>query len=330
MSSTEAVSLSVIIPTYNRSAHVRDCLVSLRESGVPDLEIIVSDDGSSDDTAAVVAATAPQARYVWQPNSGTPATARNRGFALSRGRYVAFLDCDDRWLPDTPANIVALLDRHADVDAIFADARIVGMAGSPTSWLEYAPGPGLFALPQRQPEPGFHVFERRPFFHRTIERNPVFISALIMRREAFERAGGFDPELRGAADWELWMRMAAQTTFACWTQPLAIYLRHDDCMSYDAEHMGKEFWLALKKCLEKCPELTADERELLRGRLRQAHFVYGYHAYDRGHYREARGRFASMMGDCGFEARIALLWLLCALPFGLGRGLRKIKQALGC
>jgi glycosyltransferase involved in cell wall biosynthesis len=69
--------LSVIIPTYNRSGYVRDCLLALREAGVPDLDVLVADDGSTDDTAAVVAATEPAARYLWQPNSGTPETTRN-------------------------------------------------------------------------------------------------------------------------------------------------------------------------------------------------------------------------------------------------------------
>src|SRR2546421_3478299 len=117
-------ALSCIIPTYNRSGYVRECLVALRESGVPDLEVIVSDDGSTDDTREVVAATDPRAKYLYQPNTGTPATARNAAFAVSRGRCVGFLDCDDAWLPDAPSKAVALLDRYPDVDAVFADARM--------------------------------------------------------------------------------------------------------------------------------------------------------------------------------------------------------------
>src|SRR5205807_7291129 len=101
---------TVIVPTYNRSGYVRDCLTGLRQSGVPDLEVIVADDGSTDDTREVVGATDPRAKYLWQPNTGTPATARNAAFAVSTGRYVAFLDCDDAWLPGAPAEAVRLLD----------------------------------------------------------------------------------------------------------------------------------------------------------------------------------------------------------------------------
>src|SRR5947209_11960918 len=118
------LALTVIIPTYNRSGYVRECLTALRQSGVPDLEVVVADDGSMDDTREVVAATDPAAKYLWQPNTGTPATARNAAFKISRGRYVAFLDCDDAWLPGVPARAVQLLDRYPEVDVLFADARM--------------------------------------------------------------------------------------------------------------------------------------------------------------------------------------------------------------
>src|SRR5947209_13976812 len=140
------LALTVIIPTYNRSGYVRDCLTALRESGVPDLEVIVADDGSTDDTAAVVAATDPRARYLRQENTGTPATARNLGFRLCRGRYVGFLDCDDLWLPDAPARAVELLDRHPEVDVLFAEAKMGNPQEGYRSWIEIGGQDEFFRL----------------------------------------------------------------------------------------------------------------------------------------------------------------------------------------
>src|SRR5262245_4386578 len=114
-----SASLTVIVPTFNRSGYVRRCLTTLRACGLLDPQVIVADDGSTDDTREVVAATDPAAVYLWQPNTGTPATARNAGFAHATGRYVAFLDCDDEWLPGTAARAVALLDKYPDVDVLF-------------------------------------------------------------------------------------------------------------------------------------------------------------------------------------------------------------------
>lgn len=322
------VSLSVIIPTYNRAGYVRNCLTALAKSGVPDLEVIVADDGSTDDTRAVVAATAPGAAYLWQPNSGTPATARNAGFAVSRGRYVAFLDCDDAWLPDAPAEAVRLLDRHPDVDVLFAEARVGNPDCGYESWIEAAGQRAFHDLPGREPEPGFRVLDRRPFFRRMAVRNPVFIGACVLRREAFAAVGMFDPSLRGAADWELWLRMAARYTFAFMAAPLALYTRHPDNMSADQDGMVDEFARALSNVLAKC-DLPADDRRLVAARLRHHLFNHAYLAYDRGSYRAARGRFARAWRSGDHSPRTAAYWLACLLPGAAVRRLRGLKHTVG-
>ena len=321
-------SLSVIIPTFNRSEFVRDCLRGLRRCGVDGLEIIVADDGSTDDTAKVVAETDPRARYVWQTNTRTPATARNRGFEMTQGRYVAFLDCDDEWLPDAPARAVELLDRYPEVDVLFAEARMGNRAEGFASWIALGGQTAFFELPSRRPEADIRILERGPFFRRMAERNPVFIGAVVMRREAFARSGGFDPELRGAADWELWLRMASQMTFAFMNQPLAIYTRHVDNMSSDHDGMGREFCLALKKVRDRCHWLTPEDRAWIEQRLRHHLFGHGYRAYDRADFRAARVRFGELLRECGPELRGGLYWSLSALPFGIPRGLRRLKHAL--
>jgi glycosyltransferase involved in cell wall biosynthesis len=320
-------ALSVIMPTYNRAGYVRQCLRSLRACGVDGLEVVVADDGSTDDTAQVVAAD-PAAKYFRQVNTGTPATARNRGFELSGGRHVAFLDCDDEWLPDAPARAVELLDRYPEVDVLFAEARMGNPAEGYRSWIDTGGQAAFFELPCSRPEADFRVLERGPFFRRLAERNPVFIGAVVMRREAFVRSGGFDPELRGAADWELWLRMASRMTFGYLDRPLAVYTRHLDNMSSDHDGMCREFCLALKKARDKCVWLAPDQRARVEERLRHHLFSHAYHAYERGDRGAARARFADLLCECGWEARGAAYWALCALPFGLAGGLRRLKHAL--
>jgi glycosyltransferase involved in cell wall biosynthesis len=321
-----AVSLSVIIPTYNRSEFVRKCLISLRQSGVPDLEIVVVDDGSTDDTAEVVVATHPGAIYLSQKNSG-PAAARNRGFRLSRGRYVAFLDCDDEWLPEAPAGAIALLDRHPEVDLLFADARMGNRDDGFTSWIESGGQAEFFQLPHRELEPGFRLMESGPLFRRMALRNPVFIGAVVMRREAFAHTGMFDAQLCGAADWNLWLRMAGTTTFAYWHEPLAIYIKHVDGMSNDLDGMRKEFCMALRK-LPVQVSLTPVDQAWVAEQLRHHLFSYAYRAFNRGEYVEARKRFADLLQLSGWEARGFLYWAACHLPFGMPGWVRKLKRSL--
>lgn len=317
--------LTCVIPTFNRSGYVRDCLTALQRSGVADLEAIVSDDGSTDDTKEVAAATDPRAKYLWQPNSGTPSTARNAAFAVSTGRYVGFLDCDDSWLPDAPARAVQLLDRHPEVDVLFADARMGNPEQGFVSWIESAGEAAFFELPHREVEPGFRVLERTPFFRRMIVRNPVFIGACIMRREAFAAAGGFDPKLRGAADWELWMRMASRFTFGFMAEPLAVYTRHLDNMSSDFDGMGREFCLALDGVLRKA-ELSPADRAAVRAGLRYNRYNFAYVAYDQGRLAEARRRFGDAIRGGDLRPRTLALAAACCLPAGVVARLRRLKR----
>jgi glycosyltransferase involved in cell wall biosynthesis len=318
-------ALTCIIPTYNRASYVRDCLIALRKSGVADLEVIVSDDGSTDDTAAVVAATDPAAKYLWQANSGTPSTARNAAFAVSTGRYVGFLDCDDAWLPGTAATAVRLLDGCPEIDVLFGDARMGNPDEGYVSWIESAGQEAFFRLPHREPEPGFRVLDRRALFRRMAIRNPLFIGACIMRREAFEKTGGFDPDLRGAADWDLWLRMASRFTFGFLHAPLAIYTRHLDNMSSDHDHMIGEFCQTLANTLRNC-ELVPEDQQWIRRQLRHHLFSHAYLAYDRGDTAEAAKRFrrAVLAGD-GRPMTLALA-TTCLLPTWAVRKLRRLKQ----
>ncbi len=319
-------SLSVIIPTYNRAEFVRSCLKALEECGVPDLEVIVVDDGSTDDTKHVVVSSPLKPRYIRQKNAG-PAVARNNGFQHSRGRFVGFLDCDDEWLPGAPAQALGFMKHHPEVDVLFAEALLGSRDSGFASWIEIA-GQGAFQqLPHEVVEPNFRVLERDAFFRRLAERNAVFLGSTILRREAFENIGYFDPQLCGAADWNLWLRMAATMTFAYWDEPLAIYTKHPDGMSNDQEGMNKEFCQALSKLLRQVV-LTIEQRNWTKSRLRHHLFGYAYRAFSRGDFSEARHRFSDLMWLNGFELRGFLYWVCCSLPFGMNRRVRRLKQRI--
>jgi hypothetical protein len=97
-------------------------------------------------------------------------------------------------------------------------------------------------------------------------------------------------------------------------------------MSRDNDHMSEDFCLALEKVRKKCTSLQPAERRLVSGRLRYLRFGHAYAAYDRGDYRTARQRFGEMLRHCGFEFRTAFFWVLCCLPFGVIRTMRRLRQ----
>jgi glycosyltransferase involved in cell wall biosynthesis len=332
LSCPDQPSLSVIIPTYNRSELVRECLMALQSCGVKPIEAIVADDGSTDDTAEMIKRIDPRTRYIWQPNSGTPSTARNKGFSICHGKYIAFVDCDDRWLPGAAAQVVRLLDTYPEVDVLFTDAQMGNDREGYCSWIEIAGEAAFFKLPCKQPETGFRIFSRQPFFQRMAVRNPVFISAVILRREAFERSGMFDPELRGAADWELWLRMASTMTFGYCAEPLSIYTRHLDSnanMSNDHDGMRQEFIWALEKVLAKCPHLPQEDTTLLRRQLRHHLFGHAYAAYNRGEIPLAHRRFSELRRKMGLKPVELAYLFACALPAPILARLRNIKHIMG-
>jgi glycosyltransferase involved in cell wall biosynthesis len=316
--------VSIIIPTYNRAGFVRTCLEALKEAGAPSYEAIVVDDGSTDDTEEVVAVTDPRAKFIPQANAG-PAAARNNGFKHSRGKYICFLDCDDEWLPGQAAEPLAFLERHPEVDLVFADAQMGNRETGFSSFIEMAGQETFFQLPHNPVEEGFRILEREPFFNRLIVRNAVFLGATILRREAFETVGPFDTELCGAADWNLWMRMSQRLFFAYWQEPLAIYTQHAGGMSKDDDGMSREFCNALRKLPGQIP-LMGEQKKRVQKQLHHHLFSFAYKAYARGDWPEARRRFDDVLATCGQDMKTMAYSLITRMP--LGKKIRTVKQRL--
>ena len=186
-------TVSVVIPTYNRADYVTHAARSALEQDVPGgVEVIVVDDGSTDNTAAVVASLDPKVQYVRQENRREGA-ARNNGAARARGAYFAFLDSDDYYLPGKLAGDVARLDAPDRPALVYSRA------------LNVDPEDRVLGA-RRLPTPQGDVF-----WHLARE-NFIPMSTVAVRADCFRACGGFGEELAlsGTADWAMWMRMAAR------------------------------------------------------------------------------------------------------------------------
>lgn len=319
------VALSVIVATYNQAAFVRGCLASVRAGGLDGVEVIVADDGSADGTREAVAAADPGAVYLWAPNTGGPSAPRNRGFAAGRGRYVTFLDMDDEWLPSAAARAVGLLDRHPDIDVLFADARYGNARDGFVSWIDLAGQEAFRRLPRRELEANFYRMEGRPLFRHMTGRNAVCGCACFARREAFAAAGGFDTTYWGGEDWEVWMRLAASRAFGFLDEPLAVYYRHPGNMTNNRDRLTGGFCRALRNVLAKA-ELGPHERRLVRRRIQNMLFSYAYLAYDRGDPGTARERFRAAIRAGNRRPMTLALAAASHLPGWLTGRLRRFKR----
>ena len=229
-----APTISVILPTHNRGEWLPGAIASVLNQTFTDWELIVVDDGSQDDSAAVVELFRADARvrYVAQPQQGRSA-ARNRGIAMAQGKWLAFLDSDDRYLP------------HGLQDHLHTAARQTELAMSLGGY-EYIN------------DQGQHLGERRPWDEGDLGLPAWLFNCLAMpgsvmiARSWLARIGGFDPECEIAEDWDLFLRLAASGAGMAWTKTLVCqYRQHagQSVLGLTQHHQGTQ--RALQKVFQQ-------------------------------------------------------------------------------
>lgn len=204
MSEGSCPTVSVIIPAYNHARFLGEALESVLAQTYKDCEIVVVDDGSTDDTRTVATSYAPRVRYYFQPHGGE-GNARNAGIRVTSGRYVAFLDADDTWAPEKLAKQVAYLDAHPEVGVVFTSYLKTDEAGKP-----------LTVEPKRFPY-------TRSAFETMLIWPYGSMNVAVVRRTCLDRVGGFDETLLFGTDWDIWLRVAQHYGMANLDQPLATY-----------------------------------------------------------------------------------------------------------
>ena len=138
----------MIIPAYNSAFSLRAAIQSVLDQSYSEFEILVIDDGSTDDTERVARSFGDQISYFRQENRGAGA-ARNHGIARSRGKYVAFLDSDDLWLPTKLEEQIPMLDRDAELGLVYTDWAVVPDQGQPEpSFLSSRPAASGYVFDQ--------------------------------------------------------------------------------------------------------------------------------------------------------------------------------------
>ncbi len=226
--------ISVIIPTHDRLVMLREAVISVRAQTFTDLELIVVDDGSQDDTWAWLESE-PGLRALRSKECRGPSAARNEGAAAARGRYLAFLDSDDLFLPPKLELQVALLEMRPDLPLCHANEI----------WQRN--GKELRQLAKHR-KIGGHIFEH------CLPMCRISPSAALLRRDVFEQLGGFDEELEVAEDYELWLRLTCRHEVGFVEEPLIIKRGgHPGQLSEKYGQIERFRIEALRRVLERCP-----------------------------------------------------------------------------
>lgn len=204
--------VSVILPTLNRAALLRRSVGSVLSQSLRDIELIVVDDGSTEDIAAVVDSfNDPRARLVRHPEPRGPAAARNSGLAHARGTYVAFQDSDDSWETDKLERQLALLEPQPESVAL----AICGL-------LRFRLDNSPWRFPGEQFAAAFIDTPKTAVRYHPDAFALAFTQTWLVRRAALTTVGGFNEALRVWEDWELLLRLSARYDFVLDPTPLAI------------------------------------------------------------------------------------------------------------
>ena len=224
--------ISVVICAYNAAAFIAETLESVFAQTYPNYEIIVVNDGSTDDTEQVLAPYFNRILYIKQENAG-PGAARNTAMRAALGRYIALLDSDDQWMPTYLATMLARMKATPEIDVLYPNAE-------------------LFGAPQWDGKlfqdvcPSSAPVTLEKFLSRECN---VFISA-VFKREILDIVGMFDESLRGSEDFDLWLRMLQQGyRFDFLREPLARYRKRADSLSSGSVRYFQHVLRALCKAL---------------------------------------------------------------------------------
>ncbi|MEN6356208.1 MAG: glycosyltransferase family A protein [Armatimonadota bacterium] len=206
--------VSVVISAYKRPAYLNQALHSVYEQTFTDYEVIVVDDGSGDEYTRQYDLGRNTRLIVHDAAQRGCAATKNTGIKASRGRYVAFLDDDDLWLPGKLESQVRAMEEHPEVGLAFCHYTLVDQDLHPLNY-------------QRSPKKlPVDLFKR--LLGGNIIKSP---SAVMLRRDAIADVGGFNETLCGAEDWEMWIRVAYKYGFWSDDMPLILYRTHPKQMT---------------------------------------------------------------------------------------------------
>jgi len=230
-------TISIIIPAYNAAATILETIASVQQQTYLDFELIVINDGSTDRTLELLQNIKDERLRTFSYENGGLSTARNRGISHANGEFIAFLDADDLWTTDKLELQLAALQQHPDA----------GVAYSWTYFMDVKEGSRFF-------HPCEPVFFEGNVYAKLLVGDFIYNgSNTLIRRQAIDAVGEFDPEINPCADWDYWVRLAAQWNFVVVPKHQVFYRRFSGAMSSKVEMMKEASLTAIEKAFRAAP-----------------------------------------------------------------------------
>ena len=306
-----AALVSVVIPVFNGAAFVPTAIDHVLAQTYRPLQIVVVDDGSTDNTSEVLTRYGDQIELVRQKNRGV-GHARNTGIAASQGEYVAFLDQDDWWRPDKIARQVTSFECDPALGLVHT-----GVAYFDQRSQDYTRPLNPLARPE---------LLQGECFRQLLAENHIRNSSVMVRRGLLTQVGVCDQAISGntVQDYDLWLRLSRVSRFAYLPEQLTVIRLHEQQGTWDRRQMLSEEAHLLERVRYREPSISRE----LRGRMSSVYDALGVAHLDAGEAHAARRAFARSLGE-RFTARGAALYLATWLPNSAREMLRQTRRVAG-
>lgn len=329
--------VSVIIPTYNRASYVVEAIESVLNQTWKDLEIIVMDDGSTDNTEEVLYPYVRSGgiKYFYQENTGKPGAARNAGLNHSKGKYICFLDSDDLLSENSILIRVNVLDNNEDVCMVSSNWKNFnsdfqkGVLENPPSVKDNY----LDRIPKcliKRKENGLYVFNKEFVFELLNYRRLLFsASLLIVRGDLLNKIGLFDEKFTIGEDLDFCLRAAEEGNIAFISEPTVYLRKHVDNISGNIERDISEDKKVIEKFIMRKKGIPFEILKRFYKNLSIFYFNNGYYFFDKGEFHSAQKEFWSSFRYNPFSINIFIYLALSYLPPSVIEFLRIIKRKIG-
>ncbi len=281
-----SASITVIMPTHNNAPYLAEAVESAASQGVPGLKIIIVDDGSTDDTPRVAAELVkkhgPATVHYLRKEQGGVAAARNSARAFCDGKYVAFLDGDDVWLPGSLRVRIDFLEKTPEAGLVCADAETFNERGIiDASFFESRKRFRSFA------EAGFKILD---IFNHIVRVCFVLTSTVVVRRECLDAVGWFDESLKVGEDKEMYFRIARKFRIMGLPEKVVRRRIHGHNLTAD-QVLSRTTYVGLVEMIrKKDPAFYEENRTRFRHWLGALHHELGYQMLGKRRFAEAASR----------------------------------------
>jgi glycosyltransferase involved in cell wall biosynthesis len=306
MKSTPLVS--VIVPSYNSTQWIEECLTSVHDQSYLNIELIVVDDGSADNSVKIIKKLKFEFKLIEQANQGRSG-ARNTGIEAAKGDYIAFLDCDDLLAQTSIEERVKFLNEKKDLGWVFTDAVEFDQTGDLRLFLDQFP---WLYLEQDQ-------------FIQLLKKCYPLTSTVMIRREVLQKSGNFDPKLTYAEDLELFMRIALFSKVGMIRKPLTRRRIHSgQAVSSTFDRWDSRVGI-FEDFVNSHNDLSSEYKDALDSAHKHACFKLGEWYWEVFDLKQARDYFIKSLGNNKWSQAANKYKILSRLPVWCIRFLRKLK-----